>query len=85
MQIQLSPSFVLTDEHASCRSGIPMLILRSGTAGPQTFGPADFVDFAGDRRPAADVAARFAQLLTDDKERAFCERFLKSWPGSAEL
>ncbi len=85
MQIQLSPSFVLTDEHPSARPGIPILLLSSGTAEPQAFGPADLVDFAQDPQPAAEVAARFTRLLTDDKEREFCERFLRSWPGNRGL
>ena len=50
MNIQLTPSLVLTDERAECRYGIPVLINKQDDA--TAYGPADIIQAYHQTQPA---------------------------------
>jgi hypothetical protein len=82
MQIQLTPSLVLTDERTESRYGIPVLVNRQDDA--TAYGPADIIDVYHKVQPAAHVVHRFAKRLTGD-EREAAANFLRQWPDGPQL
>ena len=85
MEIQLSPSLVLSDEHAWCRAGMPVLVLSDGTTDSQTFEAADPVEFGCATQPAALWVRLLGDFKRDPAERQLCRRFLASWPEGPQL
>ncbi len=85
MKIQLTPSWILTDERAECCFGIPVLINRADDS--TAYGPADVVGFppgGGGMQPAAHFVARFGkQLQGDDRQAA--DLFLRQWPQGPQI
>ncbi|MCX6922639.1 MAG: hypothetical protein NT154_05405 [Verrucomicrobia bacterium] len=82
MNIQLTPSLVLTDERAECRYGIPVLVNRQDDA--TAYGPADIIQVYHQTQPAAHVVHRFAKQLAGD-EREAAANFLRQWPDGPQL
>jgi len=82
MEIQLTPSLVLTDERAECRYGIPVLVNRQDDA--TAYGPADIIQVYHQTQPAAHVVHRFAKQLTGE-EREAAALFLNQWPDGPQL
>jgi len=82
MNIQLTPSLVLTDERAESRYGIPVLVNRQDDA--TAYGPADIIQVYHQTQPAAHVVHRFAKQLTGE-EREAAANYLRQWPDGPQL
>jgi hypothetical protein len=82
--LQLSPSFVLSDEHPASRYGAPVLILKCGANDPRAFQAPEMLGFGYELQPAAYWVARLGALKRKAADRAFCERFLHSWPSGPQ-
>jgi hypothetical protein len=82
MNIQLTPSLVLTDERAESRYGIPVLVNRQDDA--RAYGPADIIDVYHKVQPAAHLVHRFVKHLTGD-EREAAANYLRQWPDGPQL
>lgn len=85
MQIQLTPSWVLTTDHSSSSYGSAVLVNRHNDE--QAYGPADVVKFplgSGGVQPAAFFVARYGARL-EGEERDAAARFLRQWPGGPQL
>jgi len=85
MQVQLSPSLVLSDEDAACERGAPVLILSDGRTNKRAFGARDLVKFGYATQPAAAWVRRLGVIKSDPAERQLCEHFLQSWPEGPQL
>ena len=89
MQIQLTPSLVLTDERAECRHGIPVLINKQGAT--TTYGPADIFQAypSWGLQPAAhSVVLAFKSKQPcpfSEEEIAAVRNFLGQWPDGPQL
>jgi len=82
MNIQLTPSLVLTDERAESRYGIPLLVNKQDDA--TAYGPADIIDVYHQVQPAAHLAHRFGKRLKGE-EREAVANFLRQWPDGPQL
>jgi hypothetical protein len=86
MQIQLTPSLVLTDERAECRYGIPVLV-QNDTA----YGPGDvFKAYASwGFQPAAHTVLRAFKTKQpcpfSDEEVEAVRNYLRQWPDGPQL
>jgi hypothetical protein len=89
MEIQLTPSLVLTDERAECRYGIPVLINRQDDA--TTYGPADVFQAypSWGLQPAAHTVIRAFRTKQpcpfSADEIAAVRNFLGQWPDGPQL
>ena len=81
MQIRLTPSLILTNEHSESDYGIPVLVRLQDDS--TAYGPADMIDHEGTQR-AAHLVARYGKQLKG-KEREFVQLFLKQWPEGPQL
>ena len=82
MQIQLTPSLVLTDERAECRYGIPVLVNRQDDA--TAYGPADIIQVYHQTQPAAHLVHRYGKRLKGEDREAVA-LFLGQWPDGPQL
>ncbi len=82
MIIQLTPSFILTDERAESRYGIPVLVNRQNDA--IAYGPADILQAYRQTQPAAFYVHRFAKRLKGEAREA-AAAFLRQWPDGPQL
>ena len=82
MQIQLTPSLVLTDERAECRYGIPVLVNKQDDA--TAYGPADIIQMYHQTQPAAHLVHRFGKQLAGE-EREAVANYLRQWPDGPQL
>jgi hypothetical protein len=82
MQIQLTPSLVLTDERAECRYGIPVLVNRQDDA--TAYGPADIIQVNHQTQPAAHLVHRYGKRLAGE-EREAVANYLRQWPDGPQL
>jgi hypothetical protein len=85
MEIQLSPSLVLTTDRAESRGGIPVLVNRADAS--RAYGPTDLIlVFCEPTREAAywvHQLAKKAQLT--DAERQAVKNYLAQWPKGPQL
>ena len=82
MEIQLTPSLVLTDERAECRYGIPVLVNRQDDA--TAYGPADIIQVYHQTQPAAHLVHRYGKRLKGEDREAVA-LFLGQWPDGPQL
>lgn len=84
MKLTLSPSFELTDDHASSSYGQPVLVnRRSGEA----YGPADLLQAYSSSlmQSASEAAARMASMTKwTYEEQKFIDRFTNSGKGRSQ-
>lgn len=84
MQVQLTPSWLLTDEHSSSSYGQPVLVNKHSP--DKTFGPGDFVRCYPNWpfQPAGIAVARLGTLGNrTTAEIAFIGKFI--WAAGGEL
>lgn len=95
MEINLSPSLVLTNERCESRYGIPVLVKRNDNS--KAYGPADVLDFYQDTKlnlpppcQAGHWVYRLAKSKLDKGELSEAEKgavasFLGQWPEGPQL
>jgi hypothetical protein len=89
MQIQLTPSLILTDERAECRYGIPVLVNRQHDT--TAYGPADVFQAypSWGFQPAAHSVVRAFKSHRPcpytEEEIAAVRNYLAQWPQGPQL
>ena len=89
MQIQLTPSLILTDEWAECRYGIPVLVNRQDDT--VAYGPADIFQAypSCGLQPAAHSVVRAFKSKQpcpfSEEEIESVRLFLGQWPDGPQL
>lgn len=85
MNIQLTPSFVLTSEHPKSHFGVPVLLHRVDGA---VYGPADLLEpyrSHGEATAAHFVHGIVKTLTLDDPQREAVAKYLRQWPEGPQL